>query len=42
MKKYLISGLAITLAVGFSFDADAQSKRRYISIGTGGPTGVYF
>ncbi len=42
MKVFLISGLALSLAVGFTCNADAQSKRRYISIGTGGPTGVYF
>ena len=42
MKRILISGLAIVFAAGFAFEADAQSKRRFISIGTGGPTGVYF
>ena len=42
MKRIFISGLAIVFAAGFAFEADAQSKRRYISIGTGGPTGVYF
>ncbi len=45
-NKITISALAMGLAVG-SFlmsasDADAQSKRRFIAIGTGGPTGVYF
>jgi len=45
MKKLSVSALAIALVLGVSFptsDADAQGKRRFIAIGTGGPTGVYF
>ena len=45
MKKLTISTLAVALAVAFlatgSSDAVA-AKKRYIAIGTGGPTGVYF
>lgn len=33
-----VMGLALALAV----PGEAESKRRFISIGTGGPTGVYF
>ena len=45
MKKLSVSALALALVLGVSFtasDADAQGKRRFIAIGTGGPTGVYF
>ncbi|MDA0305173.1 MAG: TAXI family TRAP transporter solute-binding subunit [Proteobacteria bacterium] len=47
MRKLSISTLALAVAVGaFSFagisPAEAQSKKKFISIGTGGPTGVYF
>ena len=46
LKKITFSTLAVGLAAGaFMFtaaEADAQSKRRFIAIGTGGPTGVYF
>ncbi len=45
-KKTLISTAAVTLAVGAfmmtAADAQAQKKRQFIAIGTGGPTGVYF
>ncbi len=46
LKKAALSALALVLAAGsmiaFAGDADAQGKRRFIAIGTGGPTGVYF
>jgi TRAP transporter TAXI family solute receptor len=42
MRKYAFAGLASAVAVGLAFGAAAQSKRTFISIGTGGPTGVYF
>jgi TRAP transporter TAXI family solute receptor len=42
MKKILLSGLAMAFAAGFAADSNAQGKKRFISIGTGGPTGVYF
>ena len=44
MKRLTISTLAVAL-VAFAFtagDAAAQGKKRFIAIGTGGPTGVYF
>jgi len=45
-KKTLVSTAAIGLAVGAfmvtAADAQAQKKRQFIAIGTGGPTGVYF
>ena len=44
LKKLSISILALVAGV-FMFgasDADAASKRQFIAIGTGGPTGVYF
>ncbi len=41
-----ISAVALAIVVGVTlFPADgahAQQKRRFITIGTGGPTGVYF
>jgi len=47
MRKLNISTLALAVALGaVSFagvsPAEAQSKKTFISIGTGGPTGVYF
>ena len=45
-KKSKVFLLAIGLSVGSfvcgDFIADANAKSRFISIGTGGPTGVYF
>jgi len=42
MRKYVIAGLAGAVALGLAASAGAQGKRTFISIGTGGPTGVYF
>ena len=47
MRKLSVSTLALAVAVGaFSLagtsPAEAKSKKTFISIGTGGPTGVYF
>ncbi len=46
MRKAVLFTLAGVLALGSMIaaagDADAQGKRRFIAIGTGGPTGVYF
>ena len=42
MKRILLSSLACVLALGLTVTANAASKKRFISIGTGGPTGVYF
>ncbi len=48
MKRFWtsVSAFALAIAVGVTlFPADsayAQQKRRFIAIGTGGPTGVYF
>jgi len=48
MKRILtsISAFALAIAVGVTLfptdSAYAQQKRRFITIGTGGPTGVYF
>ena len=47
MRKLSVSTLALAVAVGaFSLagasSAEAASKKTFISIGTGGPTGVYF
>ncbi len=47
MRKFSVSTLALAVAVGaFSLagtsPAEAKSKKTFISIGTGGPTGVYF
>jgi hypothetical protein len=42
MRKYVIAGLAGAVALGLAATAGAQGKRTFISIGTGGPTGVYF
>ena len=45
MKKLAVSTLALAFAAGAFMgadDASAQGKKRFISIGTGGPTGVYF
>ena len=45
-KSSMVSTLAMGLAAGAFFTSaafsEAQSKSRFISIGTGGPTGVYF
>ena len=47
MKKLRLTTLALALAAfagatfGLAGDAGAQ-ERKFISIGTGGPTGVYF
>ena len=44
MRKLSVSTLALAFAVGTFFaagTAEAQ-KKTFISIGTGGPTGVYF
>ncbi len=42
MKRIILAGIAMAFMAGLAGPADAQGKRRYISIGTGGPTGVYF
>lgn len=42
MKRLMISIAVTILSVGVVATADAASKRTFISIGTGGPTGVYF
>ena len=45
MKKSVFSAIAMAAAVAafaVTATADAASKRRFIAIGTGGPTGVYF
>ena len=42
MKRILFAALATAFLAGLAVPADAASKRRFISIGTGGPTGVYF
>ena len=46
LKKFSFAVLALGIAGAVTVlgaaDADAQSKRRFIAIGTGGPTGVYF
>ena len=44
MKKLTASTLAIALGVAFMAGgaSDAVAAKRYIAIGTGGPTGVYF
>ena len=47
MKRLIVSTLTLALAAGAFFgagtqSAQAQSEKRFISIGTGGPTGVYF
>ena len=44
MRKLTISTLALALAAGTFFMAQgqAQAQKRFIAIGTGGPTGVYF
>lgn len=45
MKKFTASTLALAVAVGAfaaAPDATAASKKTFIAIGTGGPTGVYF
>ena len=47
MRKLSVSTLALAVALGaFSLvgisPAEAKSKKTFISIGTGGPTGVYF
>ncbi len=45
MRKLIVATLALTFAAGAFLipdDASAQGKKRFISIGTGGPTGVYF
>ena len=48
MRRIAITTLGLALAafvaasLSMTGDAAAQSKRRFIAIGTGGPTGVYF
>ena len=46
LKPATVTTLAAALVAGAFLtsagDADAQGKRRFIAIGTGGPTGVYF
>lgn len=44
MKNLTVLGVAAVVAASFvaAPAADADNKRRFISIGTGGPTGVYF
>ena len=46
IKNTMVSSLMVVFAVGsFVFgvlSSDATAKSRFISIGTGGPTGVYF
>jgi len=45
MRRLIVSTLALALAAGAFFGAgiqSAQAQKRFISIGTGGPTGVYF
>ena len=45
MRKLTVSTLALAVAVGaFSLagTSPAEAKKTFISIGTGGPTGVYF
>ena len=42
MKRTFCTIAAAVLAMAFASAADAASKHRFISIGTGGPTGVYF
>ena len=46
LKKYAVCALTFGFTAIISFlnteDVVAESKHRFISIGTGGPTGVYF
>jgi TRAP transporter TAXI family solute receptor len=45
MRKLTVSTLALAVAAGAFFAAgthSAQAAKKFISIGTGGPTGVYF
>ena len=46
MRKLVISTFAVVLAAGMYFGLGAESawaqNKVFISIGTGGPTGVYF
>ena len=42
MAIMLVSAAAIAAGVSVPNDAAAQGKKRFIAIGTGGPTGVYF
>ncbi len=43
MKKLSISALALTVAVGaFSVSGSATAEQKFVSIGTGGVTGVYY
>ncbi|MGF1640201.1 MAG: TAXI family TRAP transporter solute-binding subunit [Rhodospirillales bacterium] len=45
MRKFTVTGLALAVAAAvgmIAFEAAAQGQRRFIAIGTGGPTGVYF
>ena len=45
MRKLTVSTLALALAAGAFFGAGtqpAEAQKKYIAIGTGGPTGVYF
>ena len=38
----IAAGAILAASVSFSGDATAANKKRFITIGTGGPTGVYF
>ncbi len=42
MKKLSIAAIALALTVGFAALSGAQAAKKFIAIGTGGPTGVYF
>lgn len=42
MFRIICAGLACILFTSVTTSVDAASKKRFISIGTGGPTGVYF
>jgi len=42
MFRMICAGLACILFTSVTTSVDAASKKRFISIGTGGPTGVYF
>ena len=45
MRKLTVSTLVLALAAGAFFGAgtqSAQAQKKFIAIGTGGPTGVYF
>ena len=42
MRKFSFAVLICMVATIVASDADGQGKRRFITIGTGGPSGVYF